>query len=83
MKPNGTRDNSFASPEEKQNRIKWLVENKTLWHGIVDPFKPKPCMDQITVLSKKMQDAGLYSQKTWIGDIRIGVIKFLQKIVKG
>lgn len=68
------------SLEDKERRKEWLLDNRILWSGI-DPFNPKSHVDQITTVAEKMKEAGLYSDKTFIGDARMGLVKLL-KVIK-
>jgi hypothetical protein len=68
------RDNRGSS----ERKISWLLQNPTLWKGLIDPYQPKQCLPQITSLALEIQKAGFYSPKTGVCDIRTGMIRLLK-----
>lgn len=62
----------------KAEKINWLLENKNLWKGKIDPHTPKTCLEEIDALALAALKAGIWSEKTILGDIRIGVVKLLR-----
>ena len=67
----------------REKRIEWLLRNPDLWKNKINPYEPKQYLLEINTLAQAIHGAGLYSPKTIIQDIRIGVIKLLQILQPG
>ena len=64
----------------KACRYDFLVRNKKRWGGVVSWNYAIPSHKEkilINTLAKEMKTAGLYSKKTYLGDIERSVVKYI------
>lgn len=67
----------------KAKRYDFLFKNKKRWEGIVSWTYTVPSLKEkglVKSLAKEMKSTGLYSKKTYIGDIERSVVKYIHII---
>ena len=64
---------SVANRTPAKAKIEWLLKNKSKW----EPFRGIKDNKQLYPLAKEMLKEGLYSEKTFVGDIATSIRKFI------
>ena len=64
---------------ERASRIEWLRQNTVLWQEI-DPLNFKASKEAIKRVALALHREGLYSSKTLLADIEMGVFKLIRKL---
>lgn len=67
----------------KAKRYDFLVKSKIRWQGIVSwtySIPTKKEKDLVKSLAREMRNLGLYSKKTYLGDIERSVVKYIHII---
>lgn len=68
---------------DKAKRYDYLFKNKRRWAGIVSWTYTIPTIREkalVKELAKEMKSKGLYSKKTYLGDIERFVVKYIHII---
>lgn len=68
---------------ERDARIEWLRKNILLWKDINPAADFRASRDLIKRIATQLHHEGLYSPKTLLADVEMGVFKLIRKMLKG